>query len=65
MTLDCTYTYHCSIAGCDQNATQHSEGVAKTAMPVPEAPTGWHEFGTLLICPLHSVMIDGEPAPPA
>jgi len=65
MTLDCTYTYHCSIAGCDSTETQHVEAVPRSAIPEVAAPPGWHEYGTLLLCPLHVVMIDGQPAPPA
>jgi len=65
MTLDATYTYHCSIAGCDSTETEHMEAVPKTQIPSPMAPACWREFGTLLLCPRHVIMIDGVEAPPA
>jgi len=57
MRVDCTYTYHCDIAHCDETSTQHVEDEQAAQLPHPTVPEHWQQFGALLICPLHAIVL--------
>jgi hypothetical protein len=62
MRVDCTYTYHCDVAGCPVTQTEHWEYVAQSLLRQPSPPRGWTAMGALLFCPRHTILlqIDGQ-----
>lgn len=65
MYVDVTYTFHCTVDGCDVTETQHAEHIpwfAAAALPLPSPPAGWVEVGVMFFCPKHRLLlsVDGH-----
>jgi hypothetical protein len=65
MRVDVTYTFRCTVRGCDQAEVQSWPQqwlLYDHRLPCPVVPLGWAVLGTLLLCPRHhtTLVVDEE-----